>query len=125
MRATAVALACAIALGVSAAPQAQEPAPDKSLDRMRSVLAKPPLRLTLPTIEATFKVRIEALRPMHDIFEVVPWATEPVGWQPPGVGLDLSMVFRYMAKVKRAHDEGNAREEVQRSIEEVVSSIFE
>ena len=51
-----------------------------------------------PTPKPNFKVHIEAIHPMHDIFDKVPWATEPVGWQPPGLGFDLLSVFRYVAK---------------------------
>jgi hypothetical protein len=57
---------------------------------------------------------------MQDIFDVPPWATDPVGWQPPGIGFDLMSVFRYVSKsvadAKRGHDERLAREEVQRAI---------
>ena len=100
MKATILALASAMIAVAGAAPRAQEPAPDQSLNRMKSVLEKPPLRLTLPESQATFKVEIKAIHPMHEIFDTVPWATDPVGWQPPGVGLDLAFVFRYMASVK-------------------------
>ena len=117
MRATLFALATAMILG-AAAPRAQEPAPDQSLNRMKSVLEKQPLRLALPESQATFKVEIKAMHPMHDIFDKVAWATDPVGWQPPGVGLDLAFVFRYMANVKRAHDVRNARADVQRAIDD-------
>lgn len=103
-----------------ATARAQEPAPDRSLDRMRSVLEKPPLRLTFPESEANFKIHIEAIHPMHDIFVTPPWATEPVGWQPPGIGLDLLSLFRYVAKsatdAKRAHDLRIAREDVRQAI---------
>ena len=117
MRAASLALATII-LGCVAAPRAQEPAGDPSLNRMKSVLEKAPLRLTLPDAQPTFKVEIKAIHPLHEIFEKVPWATDPVGWQPPGVGLDLMMVFRYVEKVKHEHDVSNAREEVQRSIDD-------
>ena len=103
-----------------ATPRAQEPAPNRSLDRVRSVLAQPPLRLTVLESEANFKVHIEAIHPMHDIFVTPPWATEPVGWQPPGMGFDLLSLFRYVAKnaaeAKREHDVRVAREDVQRAI---------
>ena len=122
MRAMLLACMSAVILGAVAAPRAQEPTPDQSLDRMRSVLQKPPLRLALPEAEANFKVRINAIHLMHDIFDTVPWATDPVGWQPPGVGFDLLSVFRYVAKsaadAKRAHDERSARDEVQRAIDD-------
>jgi len=122
MKATALVLAATTILFASAAPRAQEPAPDRSLDRMRSVLEKPPLRLTLPDTEATFRIHIEALHPMHDIFDVVPWATDPVGWQPPGIGFDLLSVFRYVAtsaaNAKRERDLRHARSEVQQAIDD-------
>ena len=106
MKATMLALASAMIAVAGAAPRAQEPAPDQSLNRMKSVLEKPPLRLTLPESQATFKVEIKAIHPMHDIFDKVPWATDPVGWQPPGVGLDLAFVFRHArADVQRAIDD--------------------
>jgi hypothetical protein len=121
MKAAACALAGMMTLGPARA-HAQEPAPDKSLDRMHSVLAHVPLRITLPDVEANFKVHIEAVHPMHDIFETVPWATEKVGWQPPSLGFDLLSVFRYMGKAaadaKREHDVRNARDEVQRAIDD-------
>ena len=83
---------------------------------MKSVLEKPPLRLAIPESQATFKVEIKAIHPMHDIFDKVPWATDPVGWQPPGIGLDLGFIFRYMATVKHARDVRAARDDVQRQI---------
>ena len=95
---------------------AQEPAPDRSLDRMRAVLAVPPLRLTPPETAATFKITIKAIHPLHEIFDTPLWATDPVGWQPPSIGLDLAFVFRYMAAVKHSHDEHVARDNVQRAI---------
>jgi hypothetical protein len=120
MRSPVLALTSVMLAVAFAAPRAQEPAPDQSLDRMRSVLARPPLRLALPESEANFKVHIEAIHPMHDIFATPPWATDPVGWQPPGIGFDLLSVFRYVAKsaadAKREHDVRLAREDVQRAI---------
>ena len=120
MKSPAFALTSVMLAVAFAAPRAQEPAPDQSLDRMRSVLAHPPLRLTLPESEPNFKIHIEAIHPMHDIFVAPPWATEPVGWQPPGIGFDLLSLFRYVAKsaadAKREHDVQAAREDVQRAI---------
>ena len=120
MKSPAFALTSVMLAVAFAAPRAQEPVADQSLDRMRSVLAHPPLRLTLPESEANFKVHIEAIHPMHDIFVAPPWATEPVGWQPPGIGFDLLSLFRYVAKsaadAKREHDTRVAREDVQRAI---------
>ena len=120
MRASVLALTSVILAAAITTARAQEPAPDRSLDRMRRVLEKPPLRLTLPESEANFKIRIEAIHPMHDIFVLPPWATEPVGWQPPGLGFDMMSLFRYVAKeasqAKRAHDLRVAREDVRRAI---------
>jgi hypothetical protein len=120
MRSSVLALTSVMLAVAFATARAQEPAPDRSLDRMRSVLEKPPLRLTLPESEANFKIHIEAIHPMHDIFVSPPWATEPVGWQPPGLGFDLLSLFRYVAKsaadAKRAHDLRIVREDVQRAI---------
>ena len=122
MRSPVLALTSVMLAVAFAAPRAQEPAPDQSLDRMRSVLARPPLRLALPESEANFKVHIEAIHPMHDIFDKVPWATDPVGWQPPGIGFDMLSVFRYLAKsasdAKHERDERHAREEVQHAIDD-------
>ena len=85
---------------------------------MRSVLQKPPLKLTPVEPEATFKIEIHAIHPMHEIFEKPAWQLDPIGWQPPGVGLDLMMIVRYVQKVKYEHDVRNAQEEVQRSIDD-------
>ena len=120
MRASVLALTSVILAAAITTARAQEPAPDRSLDRMRRVLEQPPLRLTLPESEANFKIRIEAIHPMHDIFVLPPWATEPVGWQPPGLGFDMMSLFRYVAKeasqAKREHDLRVAREDVRRAI---------
>ena len=116
MRAMALALACAAILG--AAPlRAQEAAGDPSLNRMRSVLQKPPLRLTPVEPQATFKIEIHAIHPLHEIFDKPAWQLDPIGWQPPGVGLDLMMIVRYVEKAKHEHDVRSARDEVQRSID--------
>jgi hypothetical protein len=117
MKASSFWLALAITCGGGLTVHAQEPAPDQSLERMRAVLQKRPLKLTPVEPEANFKIHIEAMHPMHDIFEKPQWQLDPIGWQPPGVGLDLMMVFRYVEKVKREHDVRSAREEVQRSID--------
>ena len=117
MRAMALALACATILGGASLLRAQETAGDASLNRMRSVLLKPPLRLTPVEPQATFKIEIHAIHPMHEIFDKPAWQLDPIGWQPPGVGLDLMMIVRYVEKVKREHDVRSARDEVQRSID--------
>jgi len=120
MRSPVLALTSVMLAAAFATPRAQEPAPDRSLSRMRSVLEKAPLRLTLPESEPNFKIHIEAIHPMHDIFVAPPWATEPVGWQPPGIGFDLLSLFRYVAKsaadAKRQHDLRVVREEVRQTI---------
>jgi len=95
-------------------------ASDETLERLRAALEKPPSKLTLKERTPDFTVRIETRRPMADIFDVPPWATDPVGWQPPSLGFDLLSLVRYVAKsaadAKRGHDLRLAREEVQRSI---------
>ena len=120
MRGTTVALAWTLMLGAAPGAQepAHEPAPDPSLARMRSVLQKAPLKLTPAEPAATFKIEIHAIHPLHEIFEKPAWQLDPIGWQPPGVGLDLMMIFRYVQKVKYEHDVHNAKEEVQRSIDD-------
>jgi hypothetical protein len=99
---------------------AQEVGEAESLDRMRAKLEKPGSALKLQPRTPDFTVHIEKRRPMADIFDVPPWATNPVGWQPPGLGFDLLSVFRSAAKsvaeAKRGRDERLAREDVQRAI---------
>jgi hypothetical protein len=120
MKASAAWLALAMTLGAAAAPRAQEPAPDQSLERMRAVLQRTPLRLTPVEPEANFKIHIEAIHPMHDIFEKPPWQLDPIGWQPPGIGFNLMTLVHYgitaASNAKRARDERFAREEVRRAI---------
>jgi hypothetical protein len=122
MKASALWLALAMTFGAAAAPRAQEPAPDQSLERMRAVLQRTPLRLTPVEPEANFKIHIEAIHPMHDIFEKPPWQLDPIGWQPPGVGFNLMTLVQYgitaASNAKRARDERFAREEVRRAIAE-------
>jgi len=100
---------------------AQEPA-SGSVDKVRAALERPPSKLTLHDRPPDFTVHIEKRRPMQDIFDVPPWATPAVGWQPPGIGFDLMSVVRYVAKsvadAKRDHDTRLAQEEVQRAIAE-------
>jgi hypothetical protein len=110
-----------VAAAVPAAiASAQDAATADALDRVRAALAKPPSKLTLMERTPDFTVHIEKRRPMQDIFDVPPWATDPVGWQPPGLGFDLLSVVRYVAKnvadAKHGRDERLAREEVQRAI---------
>ena len=122
MKASALWLALAMTFGTAAVPRAQEPAPDQSLERMRAVLQRTPLRLTPVEPEANFKIHIEAIHPMHDIFEKPPWQLDPIGWQPPGVGFNLMTLIQYgitaASNAKRARDERFAREEVRRAIAE-------
>ena len=122
MKASALGLALAMTLGAATAPRAQEPAPDQSLERMRAVLQKSPLRLTPVEPEANFKIHIEAIHPLHDIFEKPPWQLDPIGWQPPGVGFNLMTLVQYgitaASNAKRARDQRFAREEVRRAIAE-------
>jgi hypothetical protein len=128
MKAFRLGLASALIVAALAAPCAQEPAPDRSLDRMRAVLEKPPLRLDVPEVEANFKIHIEAIHPMHDIFEKPPWQLPPIVWRIPNMGpatafgsmpllsLDLLSIARSVGAANRARDERAAREEVQRAI---------
>jgi hypothetical protein len=114
-------LAClALAASASVGLCAQEAAAPDTVDRIRAKLEQPPSKLTLQQKTPDFRVHIEKRRPMQDIFDVPPWATDPVGWQPPGLGFDLLSAFRSVAKsvadAKRGHDERLAREEVQRAI---------
>jgi hypothetical protein len=99
---------------------AQDAGTSEALAKLRAKLEKPPPTLTLQQRTPDFRVHIEKRRPMQDIFDVPPWATDPVGWQPPGVGFDLLSVFRSVARsvadAKRGHDERLSREEVQRAI---------
>ena len=120
MMRTALAVATLVVLA-AAAPRAQEPAPDRSLERMRRVLDNTPLRLDLPDAQANFKVHIEAIHPLHEVFDKPLWQLDPIGWQPPGVGFNLLSVFQYAMKAaadaKRGRDERHAREEVQAEID--------
>lgn len=115
-------LACSVAivLGTAATALAQTPAPDQSLDRMRAVLQHKPLQLTVPEPEVNFKIHIEAVHPMHEIFDKPAWQLDPIGWQPPAIGFNLMTLVDYAvnaaSQAKREHDVRRAREEVQRSI---------
>ena len=131
MMRTAIAVATFIALAV-AAPRAQEPPPgqppasapitDRSLERMHRVLENAPLILELPDAQANFRVHIEAIHPLHEVFDKPLWQLDPIGWRPPGVGFNLLSVFHYAMKAasdaKRAHDERSARTEVQQAIDD-------
>jgi len=123
-----LALAAALIVAVHTEPRAQEPAPDRSLDRMRSVLQNAPLRLDLPEPEANFKIHIEAIHPMHEIFEKPPWQLPPIVWRIPNMGpstalgsmpifsYDLLSIARGVSASNRARDQRAARVEVQRAI---------
>ena len=110
-------LACLLVAGGIAAPSAQQPT---SVERVRAALEKPPSRLALANRKPDFAVHIEERHLLQEIFDTPPWATDPVGWQPPGLGFDFLSLFRYVAKeaadAKRGRDERLAREEVQQSI---------
>src|SRR5262249_27987804 len=94
---TALAVSLTVATNVVAAPQGQA-STDESLARLRAALTKPESKLTLRERVPDFSVHIETRRPMQDIFDRPPWATDPVGWQPPGLGFDLLSLVRYVAK---------------------------
>ncbi|HJZ77297.1 MAG TPA: hypothetical protein VKE51_36445 [Vicinamibacterales bacterium] len=125
LRSLVVAVACAAAIARVSA-QAQPPTAE-TLERLRAALAKPPSKLTLKERTPDFTVHIETRRPMADIFDVPPWATDPVGWQPPALGFDLLSLVRYVAKsaadAKRGHDLRLAREDVQRSIADYCAAL--
>src|SRR4051812_40326679 len=113
-----VLIAVTIAISPAAAAGAQESGGAESLDRVRAKLEKPASSLKLQPRVPDFTVHIEKRRPMADIFDVPPWATDPVGWQPPGIGFDLMSVVRYIAAAKHRYDERVARDDVQRTIAE-------
>lgn len=110
-------LICLLIAGGIAAPSAQQPT---SVERVRTALEKPPSLLALANRRPDFTVHIEERHPLQEIFDTPPWATPPVGWQPPAIGFDLLSVVRYLGKsaadAKRAHDVRIAREDVQRAI---------
>jgi hypothetical protein len=120
-----LALALAIVLGTATASRAQTPAPDQSLDRMKAVLQNPPLVISLPDAEPNFKIHIEAIHPMHEIFEKPPWQLPPIYWHVPAMGpstafgsipilsVDLLSIAR---TANHALQERAAREDVKRTI---------
>jgi len=119
------ALAVAPLLSCGPALRAQEPAPDQSLDRMKSVLQHKPLKLTPVEPEATFKIEIHAIHPMHEIFEKPPWQLPPILWRVPAMGPSTAFgsmpmfsvdLLPIAAAIKRGRDERAARAEVQREI---------
>jgi hypothetical protein len=121
-------LAVAMTLGTAAAARAQTPAPDQSLERMRAVLEHPPLQLTLPEPEANFKIHIEAIHPMHEIFEKPPWQLPPILWHVPAMGpstafgsipilnLDLLSIARSVNAANHSRQERAAHQDVLRTI---------
>jgi hypothetical protein len=128
VRSPAVTLVGALCVAAVATLSAQEqPTTAESLDRLRAALARPPSKLTLKERTPDFTVHIEKRRPMADIFDVPPWATGPVGWQPPSLGFDLLSLVRYVAKgaadAKRGHDLRLAREDVQQSIADYCAAL--
>ena len=123
MKTRTACLACLLVAGSVAAPYAQQAA---SVEHVRAALEKPPSLLELAHRKADFTVHVEQRRPLQEIFDTPPWATDPVGWQPPGLGFDILGLFRYVAKeaadAKRGHDERLAREEVRDSIADYCSA---
>jgi hypothetical protein len=121
----AAALAIATLLVCVTTVRAQEPAPDQSLERMKAVLQHQPLKLTPVEPEATFKIEIHAIHPMHDIFEKPPWQLPPILWHVPAMGPSTAFgsipmfsvdLLPIAAALKRGHDERAANAEVQREI---------
>jgi hypothetical protein len=124
----AMAVAFAVLIGAAPSSSAQEPAPDRSLDRMRAVLERSPLRIDVPEAEPNFKIHIEAIHPMHEIFEKPPWQLPPIVWRIPAMApatalgsmpmfsFDLLTIARAAQASNRARDGRRAREEVQRTI---------
>jgi hypothetical protein len=119
------ALVVAALLFTATAVRAQEPAPDPSLDRMKAVLQHKPLNLTPAEPEATFKIEIHAIHPMHDIFEKPAWQLPPIRWHVPPMGPSTAFgsmplfnvdLLQIAGAVKRGHDERAARAEVLREI---------
>ena len=92
---------------------------------MKAVLQHKPLKLTPVEPEATFKIEIHAIHPMHDIFEKPPWQLPPIYWHVPAMGPSTAFgsipmmsvdLLQIAAAVKRGRDERAARAEVQREI---------
>src|SRR5262249_11852608 len=111
---------------------AETPA-DVHLARVRAALARPPSRLTVPEVQADFKVHIEVRRPLQDIFDKPVWQLPPIGWSPPAVGytafgsipmvnLDLmaigGAVARSVGDARRARAARNASDEVRQALVE-------
>jgi hypothetical protein len=125
MKPAAFALILALLAAASSPVNGQEPAPDQSLDRMKAVLQKKPLRLDVPDVQPTFKIEIKAIHPMHEIFEKPPWQLPPILWHIPAMGPSTAFgsipmfsvdLLQAGGAVKRAYDERAAKKEVQREI---------
>src|SRR4051812_6552361 len=80
--------------------------PQESVDRVRTKLEQPALKLTLPEVKPDFKVEIKERRPLQEMFEIPPWALDPHGWQPSGpvmksafgtpmIGINLLSLFQH------------------------------
>lgn len=106
--------------GAIAVLRAQDAAPAVSVDRVRAALERPPSKLVLTERKPDFKVEVVWHHRFYELFETPPWATPPVGWQPPAVGFNLLSVLQSIAKsasdAKRASDQRAAHEEVERAI---------
>jgi len=120
MKAFAFALAAILA---ASAAGAQEPAPDQSLDRMRSVLLHKPLVLTPVEQEPTFKIEIKAIHPFHEIFEKPPWQLPPIRWHVPAMGPSTAFgsmplfsvdLLALGSAARRSYDERAAKKDVER-----------
>jgi hypothetical protein len=118
--------AALLVIALAFADQTTSPHPreqaDEQVERVRAALEKPSSKLTMPEVKPDFKVRIEAHRPLQEIFDTPPWQLPPIGWRPPAVGFDLmSLVMkgaRGVAEAKRGHDLHVARDDVQRAVAE-------
>jgi hypothetical protein len=89
------------------------------------VLQHKPLVLTPVEPEATFKIEIHAIHPMHDIFEKPPWQLPPILWHIPAMGPSTASgsiplmsvdLLAIGTAVKRGYDERGAKRDVQREI---------
>jgi hypothetical protein len=109
-----------LAAGTVAATHAQDVGSAVSVDRVRAALEQPPSKLTLVERKPDFSIETVWHHPFHEIFDVPPWATPKVGWQPPAVGFNLLSVIQTIAKsasdAKHEHDERAAHEDVLRAI---------
>jgi hypothetical protein len=122
-----VAVAMASVSAQQSGPASDRPDDSSSLTRIASALAKPPSKLVLQERKPDFTVDIRErqrfdhlLPPMWD-FKAgpIPWAAPP-GWSQPLFTVDLlaiaGTIAKSVASARRAHAEGEAREEVRRQI---------